>query len=175
MKWKILITVLFVTVGCAGVQKPMTTDDAQALRDKRLAVVVPTRPDFSAATPGAAMLGALGAVAMIASGNEIVTKNGVEDPALKISADLAKELSQKLGVTVTAQSGPADQGDLSTIAARHPQDDLLLDVQTVNWSFIYFPLDWSHYRVMYSVRARLIDLKTKRVLAEGSATRVPEK
>lgn len=51
----------------------------------------------------------------------------------------------------------------------------MLDVRTINWSFVYFPTDWNHYRVLYSAQARLIDAKTKAVVAEGFCARVPDK
>jgi hypothetical protein len=61
------------------------------------------------------------------------------------------------------------------LARQYSGADLLLDVQTVNWGFAYFPTDWNNYRVIYSAKARLIDTKTRKVLAEGFCSRVPEK
>jgi hypothetical protein len=47
-------------------------------------------------------------------------------------------------------------------------------VRTINWMFAYFPTAWTRYRVMYSARLRLIDVKRSQVIAEGSCSRIPE-
>src|SRR5262249_40419206 len=49
--------------------------------------------------------------------------------------------------------------------------DLLLDVRTLSWGFAYLPTTWNRYRVRYSARLRLFDMKTARVLAEGGCRR----
>jgi hypothetical protein len=174
MNRRILIAALLATTGCAAVQKPITEDVAKSLKGKHAAAVAAETPSFTAMTAGKAMFGVFGAAAMISEGNALVAKHGVQDPAVKLSADLAQELGRKLGVSVAAPSGPAASDDIDDLATRHPNEDLVLDVRTVGWSFGYFPTDWSHYRVIYSVKARLIDVKTKEVLAEGFAQRVPD-
>ncbi len=47
-------------------------------------------------------------------------------------------------------------------------------MQTINWSFGYFPTDWNSYRVMYSAKAQLLERSTGKVVAEGFCSRVPE-
>ena len=54
------------------------------------------------------------------------------------------------------------------------QDDLLLDVQTINWSWIYYPASWGHYKVIYSAKLRLIDTKHSRLIADGFCARIPD-
>jgi hypothetical protein len=39
-------------------------------------------------------------------------------------------------------------------------------VQTVNWSFVYRP-SLTHYRVLYSVKIRLIDTRQAKLVAEA--------
>jgi hypothetical protein len=73
--------------------------------------------------------------------------------------------------SVVAQPGPGvtiDTQDIPKIAeAAQSKADLILDVQTVNWSYFYLPTKWMHYRLMYSVKLRLIDVRKKEVIAEG--------
>jgi hypothetical protein len=44
--------------------------------------------------------------------------------------------------------------------------DFVLDVQTVNWSFVYRP-SLTHYRVLYSVKIRLIDTRRSKLVGEA--------
>lgn len=60
------------------------------------------------------------------------------------------------------------------LAAQYSDADVLLDVQTINWSFVYFPTDWNSYRVIYSAKIRVIDVKKSKLLAEGFCSRIPE-
>lgn len=160
-------------VGCATV-KPITPEIADGLKGKRVAWSVQTKkPDFTAMTAGKAMFGMIGALAMVSAGNEIVKENGVEDPAARKAEELFAALRQKYGLVPAGWVDPGDD-DVEKLAARFPNTDLLLDVRTVNWSFGYFPTDWTHYRVNYAMRATLYDLKNKTILVAGGANRMPE-
>jgi hypothetical protein len=126
-------------------------------------------------TAGKAMFGALGGAAMAIAGNNLVKENGVPDPADYIANELTKGFADANAMTVASNGNvvatavkPAD------LAKQYADADLLLDVQTINWSFAYFPTDWNNYRVMYSARLRVIDVKKAAVLAEGFCSRVPE-
>jgi hypothetical protein len=50
----------------------------------------------------------------------------------------------------------------------------VLDAKTINWSIGYFPTDWTHYRTIYTAKARLINVQTKDVVAEGFCKHIPE-
>ena len=116
-------------------------------------------------TAGKAMFALVGAAAMIAAGNEIVEENNIEDPASYIQSELAKELSKSYGFKINEtdeKSVKTSKG--SEIAKAFPESDLVLDVETINWSFAYFPTDWDNYRVIYSAKLRLIDTKSKSIV-----------
>lgn len=153
--------------------------DVAALRSSAPATVTVTtrqRPDFAAMTAGKAMFGLAGGLAMVAAGNAIVEENGVEDPANYMAAELAQSLSASLGAQVVDNGGGiAGTAAPAELAKLYPNADLLLDVQTVNWSFVYFPADWNSYRVIYSAKLRLIDTRTGALRAEGFCARVPDK
>lgn len=170
-----VVAIVAAQLGCAAV-KPMTPDVAQTLKGKRVAFVARNKPDFTAMTAGKAMFGMFGAVAMNAAGNELVAKHTIEDPAVKMTRELVASLREKHGLVAAA--APVDPGEATNVyalAEMFPNEELLLDVQTTQWSFAYFPSDWSHYRVIYAVKASLYDLKNKQVLVSGAARRVPEK
>lgn len=44
----------------------------------------------------------------------------------------------------------------------------VLDVNTMSWGSRYFATYWHNYQVVYTVRARLIDNESKKVVSEGS-------
>lgn len=162
--------------GCVST-KNVKADMAQ-LRSAAPATVVVSarkRPDFAAMTAGKAAFGMVGAFAMISAGNTIVEENDVEDPAGYIAAELSNRLSASLGMRSVDNGGKlAETAKPAELAKLYPGADLLLDVQTVNWSFAYFPTDWNSYRVIYSAKLRLIDTRTGKLQAEGFCARVPE-
>jgi hypothetical protein len=172
----ILIAVAGLTmVGCVSVNNiPLATDATAAIKNRNVVTAKREKPDFSAMTAGKATFAMLGAVASISSGNEIVAKNNIEDPADYISEKLNTTLSAKYGSRVSSKSVSVKEDDVQAISKNNPDIDLLLDIRTINWSFIYFPTTWNKYRVIYSARLRLIDVKGKRVMAEGFCARVPD-
>lgn len=163
------------TAGCASVQHvPMNGASAEALKGKEIALAERPRPDFAASTPARAMFGGLGAALMIREGNRIVTDHGIQDPALYISKKLATELHGRYHVRVSPKSAATTSDEPAEIARNANGADLVLDVRTINWSFMYFPASWGRYRVIYTARLRLVEAKSAKVLAEGGCSRVPD-
>lgn len=170
---------LFVLValvsGCVSVQEvPLASDAAEGLRGREATIAVRDLPDFAAFTPGKAALGPFGAAATIDTGNRIIQENQVEDPAVAIAQTLAAELAQRHAVRVASEPVRIASDDVRALAKSHPKTDLLVDVRTIHWSYVYYPTDWARYRVLYTARVRLIDLKRAAVVAEGVCSRVPE-
>lgn len=113
-------------------------------------VAVQTRrefPSFSAMTPGKASFGAIGAIAMVSSGNSIIRENQVEDPANWISSELATAIQKKYGAKVLDTRQILDES-AKAIAQACSGVDYALDLLTTNWSFLYFPVNWDTYRVI---------------------------
>jgi hypothetical protein len=76
-------------------------------------------------------------------------------------------LEDKYGlVTATGTAPLADSTDTRKLASLYSAGDFVLDVQTVNWSFVYRP-SLTHYRVLYSVKVRLIETHEAKLLAEA--------
>jgi hypothetical protein len=162
--------------GCVSTKNvPLETKQIATLQGGTMTVSQRAKPDFSAMTAGKATFGLIGAAAMISAGNKIVADNAIEDPANYIAQKLAADLAGAHALNVVDTGGvQADGGDVKKLAAQYAKADLLLDVQTVNWSFVYFPTDWNNYRVIYSTKLRLIDTKRSKLLAEGFCARVPD-
>lgn len=155
--------------GCvAGTKTPISSGAASALEGKSLTYATHSMPDFAAMTAGKATFGVFGAVAMISAGNSLVAENHVPDPSVGLRERLGAKLQSAHHMTFLA-TGHADDttSKVPELVARHNGADYLLDVETIGWGFYYFPTDWSHYRVSYSARMRLIDIHSGRIVAES--------
>lgn len=170
------IIALLALSGCVSTKNiKITQEQIKQLNPNHVSLTAREKPDFAAMTAGKAMFALVGAVAMIAAGNEIVQENNIDDPAHYIQKQLAQEINQAYGFSID-HSAPklVKTANEKKIASEFPESDLVLDVQTINWSFAYFPTDWDNYRVMYSAKVRLIETKTQNIIAEGFCSRVPE-
>lgn len=156
-----LVAGLVTLTGCVSTKfVPLQQAQMATLQGKTLTVVKREKPPFVAGTAGKATFALIGTLAMIAKGDSIVRENNIEDPAGYIAEQLAGDLVNAHSMTVV----PAGRGA-----------DILLDVQTVNWSFVYFPTDWNSYRVIYGAKLRLLDNRSRKTLAEGFCGREPQK
>lgn len=162
--------------GCASVNRvPIPVATSAELKGQTVALTQRPLPDFAATTPGRAVFGLVGAALMVSDGNSIIAKNKVADPADAIASSLVMALEETRGAKSIVQrvavkgSGASDISAAANGAAR-----FVIDVQTINWSFIYFPTDWTHYKVMYLAKARLIDTSTSTAVAEGVCGRSPQ-
>ena len=162
MRMKMMMVAgLVMLTGCVSTKiVPLQQARMATLQGKTLTILKREKPSFAATTAGKATLGIIGAVAMVAKGNSIVRENDIADPAGYIAEQLAGDLANAHSMTVVPAGESAD---------------VLLDVQTVNWGFAYFPTDFDNYRVLYGAKLRLMDNRSRKVLAEGFCGRKPEK
>ncbi|OLL30850.1 hypothetical protein BTH42_14840 [Burkholderia sp. SRS-W-2-2016] len=166
----------FALAGCTVIQtKTLATDRSEVLYGKTLVVDEYPTPTFTASTPGKAIFAMIGAALMIAEGNQFVKESEIHDPAAYIGNQLARRLATQHTITLRPNdAGPLNGNSIDEIAARYPQSDLVLDSQTTYWSYVYFPAHWDSYRLMYAVRTRLIDVRSRSVLAEAFCKHIPE-
>ncbi|MBT8046570.1 MAG: hypothetical protein KJN67_05340 [Pontiella sp.] len=171
MKKVIIGGVLIATLsGCATKTVPLTSSVGNAYRGKTITYAVHEKPSFSAMTADKAMFGAIGGVAMINKGNKIIRENNVPDPAATIGATLVNDLAIKYGLVVKQPTKRTSSTKTEQVASDYRNADLVLDVQTKNWGFAYFPMDWDNYRIMYGAKLKLIDTRTVTELASGSVS-----
>lgn len=175
-KKKLLIAIAgLAMVGCASVSHiPMTPETANTIKNREVATVKRDKPNFAAATVGQSTFGIFGIAAATSAGNEIVTKNNIEDPAIYIGERLSEELAKKYDTKVSSKSIEIGDDNVKHISKSSPGSELVLDIMTINWNFVYFPTSFNKYRVIYRARLRLIDTKSEKVLAEGICSRVPD-
>lgn len=173
-KLVVLISVIIFLSGCVSTKNlQISQQDLKLLNPNNIALTSREKPDFSAMTAGKVMFALVSVATMGTAGNDIVEENEIEDPANYIRTSLANALKEKYGFKIS-EPKKVTSSKSSKIVKAFPESDLILDVETINWSFVYFPTDWDNYRVIYSVKLRLIETKTKNIVAEGFCSRVPE-
>jgi hypothetical protein len=158
----------FILLNCATVkQVPLSKDAALNLKGKTCEISRHETPGFQASTAAKAAFGPLGAPAAFSEGKEIVAKNNIEDPAVYISRELAKTLNENLSIkTLPESSAICTDSNVATISSTYKSGDIILDVRTLNWFFAYYPTVWTKYRIFYAAHFRIIDTRSKEVLAE---------
>ncbi|MBM7334324.1 hypothetical protein [Alloalcanivorax marinus] len=164
MRIAFLFAVALGVSGCASV-KPVNLDLSDLSESGVRAVATTERPmpALSAITPTKAQFGFLGGMAMASAGKRIVEENDVDDPAVRVSSELADQLAKALGAETISQ----DAGML--------EPDVLVDVQTRVWQLIYYKSAWGTYSITYRAKAQFIDADTETVLGTGSCSVRPEK
>ncbi len=141
--------------------------ETNRLVDETIQHSVYPKPDFAAFTAGKAMFGIVGAGLMISAGSQISRENAVDDPATRIAQELAQALSAKYGMRSPAFEPKVSESDsIEQLVRVYGDADFILDIKTINWSFIYFPTNFARYRVLYSARLRLIDRQRQLAVAE---------
>ena len=169
----LILTFLSACVSTKNV--PLNTDSFARAQPSQITLTNREKPGFAAMTAGKAAFGAIGAAAMISAGNTIIEENDVADPANQIGVELAKLLADKYQLPEASRSELPVKGlKTQTVVDTYANTGMVLDVQTINWSFGYFPTKWGKYRVIYSAKLRLIDSDSGNLLAEGFCDRIPE-
>lgn len=159
---------------------PLTKEDASLLKGKTLAIVHEEKPSFSAMTYKNMMIsvltgGIVGSILIIHEGNKIIKENQVEDPANLISANLSKNLESKYGLKAFDTEVSKDVGSVSELSSQYEgKADYVLDVKTINWSFGYLPMRPDSFRVIYGSKLQFIDVKKKKLIAEGFCSVIPD-
>jgi len=163
---------LLASSGASARTTPLTAATLAALKDQAIVLSVHKKPTFVSRTADKAAFAALGAGAMMTEGDRIVAENDVDDPAVMLGHELLGSLVADGGAVAAPDATTlVDGDDPARLAAAYPDSPYVLDARTYIWSLGYYPLAWSHYRVHYAVRVKLVDTRGKRVLAEGSCDR----
>jgi hypothetical protein len=171
----VLLLIAGALSGCVSTKiVPVDHKALATFQGRTVATSQRDKPAFAANTAGKVMFGMVGAVVAVTSGNALIKENDVADPATAISQALLADLVTYDFLTPAQGASTTNTDDVQKLAQQYSNADLLLDVQTVNWSFWYFPTNWTHYKVIYSAKLRLIDTKHSKLLADGFCARVPE-
>lgn len=170
---------MLVLAGCSTVKTRALTDtDNVSFVGKSVALTRYSElPDFPAQTAANVQFGLLGVAAAISSGNAMIEKNKIVDPAIAISDRLAATIRETHGLERFEVGSPLPlKADVNMLvnAPAYKEHDYVLDVKTLGWNSIYFTSDWNNYRVLYSAHARIIDVASGEVIAETLCNHLPE-
>jgi hypothetical protein len=106
--FSICVILLLTFSNCAPtIQRiPLSKDAAININGKTLEITQPKTPDFYAQTTGKAWLPPMiGIAASFSAGRELVAENDIEDPAMVVSEEIGKILTQHFNMIVLAISG----------------------------------------------------------------------
>ena len=141
------VIVLAILSGCVSTKNiPIDHSKVELMKPERILISKRNKTDFVAMTSAKGSTGLFGALAA----------------------------SKKYNFNVIENEMYIETDNVSEILAAYPGTDWILDIETIGWSFYYFPTDWDYYRVMYSAKLRLIDTRDKAIIAEGFCARIPE-
>ena len=162
--------------GCTTIETaPMSDALANQIRGQAVAVVVEAPSTFAVVLTRAVGLGPLGIPEMIEEGRRLVGENHIVDPADSVATVLGDALAGQRGAVVLPAHATAKRDDLAAVlAAAPPEARYVLDVATVSWGVGNLPMPRSNYFVSYVARARLIDVRTRAVVAEAGCMQPPD-
>lgn len=121
------------------------------------------------------LLGIIGYAIAKNEGESIVHKDGLQDPAVAIGTQLAKDLAHIYGMNVVTNTAQPVVNDTPVALAKtYSNVRYLVDLKTTNWNLLYYPTAWDTYTVIYSADFRLIDTDTAKIVAQGTCKERPE-
>lgn len=165
----LIVVVGAIVVGCASTI-PLTPDAAKALTNREVTVARYEQPSFWPMSREKLALGLMHHSFLIIAGDELVAQNKIDDPAKYIGQQLSQDLAARYGTTVASNPVKLADDDVEAIAKNHPTVDLVLEVRTTFWGFMYYTADTDRHRVNYAAHLRLVDVKGGRIIAEGSCS-----
>lgn len=177
-----VLGLLMATVACSGPETVRLTDNpGVSLAGKELHSTREAPPSFTAMTPAHGAFAVVGVVAAIAEGDTLVAQAGIENPAATIEDAIAQHLRSRYRAAGSGQplSFEDDKpGDLAAWARENNVRDLIIDVETNGWGFIYQGFNFGSYTVNYSAMFRLIDSSSGEIVAQhfciGNSHEEPE-
>jgi len=177
-KFTILVVLAVLLTSCISSKVvPVSERDASSINGKKIAVIYGNKPNFGAITPGNMIISVLtggiaGYFVMTHEGNEIIRKNKVDDPAILISGNLARYLKDKYDAEVIYKNEPITNDSLDYVYDVYGDSvDYVLKVKTTDWAINYLRFNTDRYRTIYSSRIELVDVKSKKIIAESPCSK----
>lgn len=134
-------------------------DTAKIFTKKRIAIETGGMPDFRAKEPTSGIMagGMAGQIAAATAGNQIVSENGVPNPAEQVGANIRAALANRNNASAAA----------SRLAA-----DLVIEVDAYDWTVATYSQDPSKYYIVFSAIARMKDAQSEEVLGQTTCKNV---
>ena len=160
--------------GCIGTKNiEITKNVLTQMNGKTIVVTQYQEPDFIAKTTDSVILGRKAKEVMIREGNKIIKDNNIQNPVHYIKKNFIKKLSEKTSFTTVLSTDIEPSNDFATLINKYSDKDYILDIKTDNWKLTYFTWDWNVYKVIYTVKLRLINTKNGDLI-ESTCSSIPE-
>jgi hypothetical protein len=168
--------------GCTGNLHTLNRSALRASNPRSVAVLPSPTPAFATGAGSSAALiplvGLVGWLVVAGVSGELegrsVDSSDLDDPAVAISARLAAALVKRFGLVQVVPDGRGPlvylDGPASSPVPK-PNADLVLEVRTAEWGFR--SVARGRYGVSYDGTVRLLDLRTRTVIAEGNCVQHP--
>ena len=162
--------------GCTSIEPARLSDALAAqLHGQGVAIVIQDPPTFGAMKRGDLWLGPAALPLMAEQGERLRRDAHLVDPADDIANTLADVLAGRHAAVMLATRGhSSSDAPAALVAAAPPGARYVLAVGTLSWAIARIPFPHSPYYVNYLARARLIDVRTRAVIAEGGCLQVPD-
>ncbi|HTP42844.1 MAG TPA: hypothetical protein VML36_10525 [Nitrospiria bacterium] len=171
--WLMAAMACAAVAGCAPQMIALSAADRHLVQKQpTLVMVYYEPPPFSITHPGlidASMVFGShgvgsGTVAATESGRNMVDAYGLQDPAPAIGRDVSLGITTSLNIRgMAADTVPLGNDEMATLQDAHG-DAIVADFKTLDWGLTERK---GQYSLRYTVRSRLLDLRTERVLWQG--------
>lgn len=177
MKQLLAIPVALASLAACTTIEPARLGEGAAarLRAQAVAIVLQDPADFGTTRPNDVVLGPAGMALMGQQGEALRKAAHIEDPAGDIATALADVLAGRHQATILSARGRARDDTVQASIAAAPADArYVLAVGTLAWGVARLPIPRATWQVSYLARARLIDVRTHAVVAEGGCLQAPD-
>lgn len=159
---------LMVTA-CASIPETTKISDVSAFKSKSGSVVsiVEKQPGLLHNQSSKAAFGALGGLANASTGNSLVKKANIVDPASSMETMLKSYLSANSGLTSGMDMDYSGEGQKKPKKLPLGKADYVLDVTTLLWGLNYFPTNWGSYQTYYTGDVTLFNGKSGDIIAQN--------
>ncbi len=173
-KWIVLACVIsLIFCGCAPKLIKLDADERARLKQVNIQAVHYPPPSFNVRTPGKALAGGGGllggfiSLGLFKSAGEKMTHDySLEDPVVVVKDRFLSSLDSDFGIKTSSAHEPLSKDSLDELKTTLGKG-MVFDFKTIQWMLFYFPTDWSHFRIAYSARSRLIRLEDSKILWQG--------
>jgi hypothetical protein len=176
----LLVAIIFsiILINCTThkvVSIPLSHEASQNINGKTCAISRHEPPSFQAITrANAAQIPAIGIRLTYSEGKDIIANNNIEDPAVYISQEIALALRDSYSVNIlNPNSTTIGSNSLDAICETYKDSDFVLDVETTKWCITHYSLFSDKHGIIYGAHIRIINTRTKEVIAEEFVGSLP--
>ncbi|MFT5661036.1 MAG: hypothetical protein ACI9TV_001680 [Sulfurimonas sp.] len=178
-KSAVVVVLIALFTGCSVKTIAVSSDAKQNLSNKTFTFVKRTGPlGPQTLTPGKALAigltGGVGAAIMGATGGLDAEELATKIPGAYISTELSKVFEEKYKMIKVLDNITTNESDIDELVQTYDNVDYLIDTQDLLWQVVYYPFNWGTYSVRYIGTLKLIDINSKKILAQGQCQYFPD-